>query len=71
MPSLACGPFLLALLLAGCGEPSAPSAEENRQLDEAARMLDAAPDTLANIDENGVGDAESNSVNLDPDKAPR
>ncbi len=35
--------ILIAILLAACGEkrPPAPTAEENRQLDEAERMLDA------------------------------
>ena len=35
--------FLIGLLLTACGEqrPPAPTAEENRQLDEAEGMLDA------------------------------
>ncbi len=65
MPMLACGPFLLALALASCGDRSAPSEEENRQLDNAAEMLDAAPNELANIDENSLGDAEPNEINTD------
>jgi len=61
MPSLACGPFLLALCLTSCGDRSTPSAEENRQLDNAAEMLDSAPGELANIDGNGLEPAEDNS----------
>ena len=36
--------FLIALLLTACGEsrPPAPTAEENRQLDEAEAMLNDA-----------------------------
>ena len=65
MPLLACGPFLLALLLCGCGNGTSPSAEENRQLNNAAEMLDEAPQMLSNIDENALGPAEENSLNTD------
>ena len=64
MPLLACGPFLMAFALAGCGDRTTPSAEENRQLDSAAEMLNRAPDVLANVDENGLGPAV-NAVNTD------
>ena len=63
MPLLACGPFLLALALASCGEKTTPSAAENRQLDNAADMLDQAPDELANVDDTGLGNAEPEPVN--------
>jgi hypothetical protein len=60
MPVRACGPFLLALLLGACGSKTTPSAEENRQLDNAAEMLDAAPRSLGNIDSNALGPVENN-----------
>lgn len=53
-PCLACGPFILASLLAACGDTSVPSSEENAQLDNAAEMLDSAPDALEGIDENAI-----------------
>jgi hypothetical protein len=59
MPFLACGPFLLALLVSACGKSTAPSAEENRQLDNAAEMLDAAPQTLGNVDSNPLAPADN------------
>ena len=65
MPLMACGPFLLAFVLGSCGDRSTPSAEENRQLDNAAQMLDRAPGELANIDENSLGGTEENTINMD------
>lgn len=62
-PRWARGPFLLALLLAACSGRSTPTAEENRQLNNAAEMLDVAPNMLENIDENALGPTDSNSVN--------
>ena len=61
-PKWACGPFLLALLLGSCAERTKPSAEESEQLDNAAEMLDSAPDTLANIDGNALGEPANNAV---------
>ena len=60
MPYLACGPFVFALLLGACGNRTAPSAEENRQLDNAAEMLDAAPQTLENVDTNALSPVDNN-----------
>ena len=59
MPTLACGPFVLAFLLGACGDRTSPSTEENRQLDNAAEMLDAAPQTLGNVDSNPLGAADN------------
>jgi hypothetical protein len=62
-PLSARGPFLILLLLAACSGRSTPTAEENRQLNNAAEMLDVAPNMLENIDENALGPADGNSVN--------
>ena len=49
---------LALLLLTNCGsDPAAPTAEENRQLDEAANMLNQAPANLEAIDDSGLGAA--------------
>lgn len=61
-PVMACGPFLLALLLGACGERTTPSAEDHEQLDNAAEMLDSAPNALADIDENSLRQPERNST---------
>jgi hypothetical protein len=50
--------LLAVMMLTGCqGDPAAPTAEENRQLDEAANMLNQAPANLEAIDDNGLGAA--------------
>ncbi len=55
------GLLLLILILTGCQrDPAAPTAEENRQLDEAANLLNEAPANLEAIDDGGLG--ESNGV---------
>lgn len=62
--------LLAPLLLTSCqGDPDAPTAEENRQLDEAANMLNQAPANLEAIDDSGLGaanglegDASANSA---------
>jgi len=47
---------LALLFLTSCGnDPAAPTAEENRQLDEAANMLNQAPAHLEAIDDSGLG----------------
>lgn len=57
MPIRACGPFL-GLLLASCsGANDTPTPEQNRQLANAEAMLNAAPESLSNIDENALGNS--------------
>jgi|KBSMisStandDraft_5_1062788.scaffolds.fasta_scaffold2145101_2 hypothetical protein len=49
------GLILLTLTLTACQrDPAAPTAEENRQLDEAANLLDEAPANLEAIDDGGL-----------------
>ena len=58
------------LTLTSCqGDPAAPTAAENRQLDEAANMLNQAPANLEAIDDSALGaangsegDASTNSA---------
>jgi hypothetical protein len=46
---------LAVLILTSCqGDPAAPTAAENRQLDEAANMLNQAPANLEAIDDSGL-----------------
>jgi hypothetical protein len=46
---------LLALVLSGCQrDPAAPTAEEDRQLDEAANLLNQAPANLEAIDDGAL-----------------
>jgi hypothetical protein len=44
----------LALTLAACGHREVPTSEENRQLDEADRLLNEAPANLDAIDDSGL-----------------
>jgi hypothetical protein len=53
------------MLLGACGDRTTPSAEQNRQLENASEMLDEAPKLLANVDENALGPADENSINTD------
>ena len=52
-------------LLGGCSDgepgPGGVTAEESRQLNEAAEMLDAAPDTVIAADETGLANAEASA----------
>ena len=50
---------LLCLLLAACNRgPEVPTAAENRDLDEAATMLDSADNALTGTSENALAPAE-------------
>ena len=58
-----CGLGALAAfaLLAGCGggDTGGVTAEESRQLNEAAEMLDSSSDTVVAADEAGLGNGEA------------
>jgi hypothetical protein len=45
----------LPFLMACERDPPAPTAEENRQLDEAGQMLNEAPANLDAVDDYGLG----------------
>lgn len=50
-----------AMALAGCGDKASdgsPTAEENRQLNEAAEMLDTSPDDLVPAEEAELGNGD-------------
>ena len=57
--------LMASLALAACqGTSDAPTAEENRQLDDAANLLDQAPANLESVDDAGLEGAnvvESNA----------
>jgi len=55
---------LLALGACGRGDDKAGglTAEENRQLDNAAEMLDTSPDSLVPADDNVAGNSEGDSA---------
>ena len=57
-------PCLVALLLlAACGQEAAvPTTEENAQMDDAANLLDQAPEDLEGIDAGELNAAESNRL---------
>jgi hypothetical protein len=51
------------LLLAACGQEAAvPTTEENAQMDDAANLLDQAPEDLEGIDAGELNAAESNRL---------
>ena len=62
-PVLACGLFLCVTTVASCGsENTTPTPEQNRQLANADELLNSAPNTLSNIDENALSAPENSPV---------
>ncbi len=52
-------------LLAGCGgggQEGGLTADENAELNNAANMLDAAPEALNGVDETGIDTSEANAA---------
>ena len=64
-----------AAAASSCGASStAPSDEENRELDRAAEMLDEAPDSLNRVDDTGLaanGAAEPGETPREPREGSR
>ena len=60
---------MASLALGACGGPEEGSGgvtrEEAEQLNEAAEMLDASPDSLTAPDETGLGNGEDNAATGD------
>jgi hypothetical protein len=51
-------PIVCLALLTGCSDdPTVPTTEENRQLDDASAMLNEAPANLEAVDDGGLGSA--------------
>jgi hypothetical protein len=57
MTKFSCLFTAFAFLIACSGDRTVPTAEENRQLDEAANLLNQAPATLETVDDNGLDDS--------------
>ena len=55
---------ILALVtLAACGrEAAVPTSEENAQMEDAANLLDQAPEDLDAIDDGGLNAADANEA---------
>jgi len=55
--------FLALNLLAACeSNPETPTARESRQLDDAADLLNQAPDNLDAVDDRALNSAELDNV---------
>jgi predicted small lipoprotein YifL len=64
--------LLGAASLSACGakkDPNMPTDEENRQLDNAAEMLDASPDSLAVNEDVALGNGEDDGADDGEDDA--
>lgn len=53
---------LAALVLASCGEGTAPSSEQDQGLNEADALLNEAPNGLDVIDDQGLGNTADANV---------
>ena len=52
-------PIACLALVTGCnGDPTVPTTEENRQLDDASAMLNEAPANFEAVDDGGLGPRE-------------
>lgn len=59
--------FAALLCLTACNRDQAvPTAEENRQLDDAANLLDQAPASLGNVDDSAVAGDNAEGVSTTP-----
>jgi hypothetical protein len=56
MSKLACLAAVLLCIIDCIRDQAVPTAEENRQLDDAANLLDQAPASLENIDDSAVSE---------------
>lgn len=64
-------PLLAALLAVACAdEAGTPSAEQNREMENAAEMLDQAPGRLSEIDDRELLENGANQADWQ-DEAPR
>ena len=55
--------LVMLLLLAACGrEAAVPTTEENAQMDDAANLLDRAPEDLEAVDDGELNASDSNRL---------
>ena len=70
MPRLACGLFL-CLPLMSCSQSTAPDAADNRQLENAADLLEQAPGELNAVDENVMTEPAQDPAAVAPPRPDR